>query len=167
MFATVFPPRLTSFPLNTCTQSMPRATLRDFLAPFAKLMARAIHEMAAARGALPGRPPRADRPITPARQRHARARFERDRGPLGLGGREIVVAVPAGAWIVLPEVGEQERTTATGVFGVAAHHRQPRALHLVLTFRFRLRRLKRRGDAHRPGPADIPVHLPCCRTEIG
>src|SRR6266851_2305715 len=73
MFATVFPPRLTSFPLNTCTQSLPRATLRDFLAPFAKLMARAIHEMAAARGALPGRPPRADRRITPPRQRLALA----------------------------------------------------------------------------------------------
>src|SRR4029077_681017 len=73
----------------------------------------------------------------------------------------------AGAAVVLSEVGKQERTTAAGVLGVAAHHRQPRELHLVLAFGFRLRRLQRRGDGRRLGPANIAVVLPERRAEIG
>src|SRR5262249_18596021 len=62
---------------------------------------------------------------TPALARDPRADGERDPGPRGLGVRRVVVAVPAGARVVLPEVGEQERTPAAGVLRVAAHHRQP------------------------------------------
>src|SRR5262250_1706007 len=81
------------------------------------------------------------RALAPALALDARAHGERYLGPYGLGRHEIVVAVSAGAGVVLPEVGKQERTTAAGVLGVAAHHRQPRALHLVLAFGFRFRRL--------------------------
>src|SRR5215475_8598683 len=107
------------------------------------------------------------RALAPALAHDPRAHGERDLGARGLGVREIVVTVPAGAGVVLPEVGEQERTAAAGVLGVAAHHRQPRALHLVLAFGLRIRRLQRRGDAHRPGPAESAVRLPRRRTEIG
>ncbi len=48
------------------------------------------------------------RALAPALAHDARADRERDVGAGGLGVREVVVAVPAGAGVVLPEVGEQE-----------------------------------------------------------
>ena len=74
--------------------------------------------------------------------------------------REVVVAVPALTGVVLPEVGEQERAPAAGVLGVAAHHRQPRALDLVLAFGLRLRRLPappRRSSSRPSGPRRPPA----------
>src|SRR4029077_11090330 len=55
-----------------------------------------------------------DRALAPALAYDPRAHGERDFGRRGLGVREIVVAVPARAGIVLPEVGQQEGTTAAG-----------------------------------------------------
>src|SRR5690348_14678776 len=106
------------------------------------------------------------RALAPALAHHSRAHGERDLGACGLGVCEVVVAVSARAGIVLPEVGEQEGTAAAGVLGVAAHHRQPRALHLVPALGLRARRLQRFRDGHRPGPADTAVRLPR-RREIG
>ena len=53
------------------------------------------------------------------------------------------------------------------MLGVAAHHRQPRALDLVLAFCLRLRGRQRRRDGHRPGPGDLAVRPPRRGAEIG
>src|SRR5690242_14139748 len=74
----------------------------------------------------------------PALTLHARAHRERDPGGRGGGRPEVVVAVPARAGVVLPEVGQQERPAAAGLLRVAAHHRQPGPLHLILAAGFRL-----------------------------
>src|SRR3984893_14684487 len=70
------------------------------------------------------------RALAPALAHHARAHRERDLGRRGSGrpgpgAGEVVIAVPARAGVVLPEVGEQERTPAGVMLRVAPHHRQP------------------------------------------
>src|ERR1700722_6163992 len=107
------------------------------------------------------------RALAPALAHDACAHREWDLRGRTLAGPEIVVTIPAGAGVVLPEVGQEERSTAAGVFRVAAHHYQPRPLNLVLAFRLRLRGLHRFRDGHRPGPADVAVRLPGRRAEIG
>ena len=106
------------------------------------------------------------RALAPALAGNPGTHRERDVGPLGFGVVEVVVTVPARAGVILPEIGEQEGAPAAGVFRVAAHHPQPRALYLLLVLGLCIRGRQRRGDSHRLGPVHVPAGLPLRRAEV-